>query len=126
MSFEKLWDFMWENEIVFWLFIVFVCIFMLIYIIKGWSNKSAPKPDYSHITSHEPPPTAGIYCTVCNTKNPTGQKHCISCGSKLYGTGTKPTEKQHHTEIKTILCPHCSSANPSNKSYCSSCGKKLS
>lgn len=82
-------------------------------------NSNAKEP----LHAKEPLPEKGEYCTVCNTKNPAGRSHCVSCGSKLSGKTKESTPT--YQETKTVSCPTCSSKNPAGRAYCTSCGSKL-
>ena len=52
-------------------------------------------------------------CPICNNENPSSNKFCAECGTKL------------EANPSTIVCPNCHNQVPADSKFCPDCGNKL-
>jgi pSer/pThr/pTyr-binding forkhead associated (FHA) protein len=96
------------------------------------------RPEAPQFTFDPPREDEGPVCPACNSRNPVGNRFCVSCGSRLPAVNATPVAAQPApagraqaapvapaTQPARIVCSRCNGANDASMFYCQFCGASL-
>jgi uncharacterized membrane protein YvbJ len=96
------------------------------------SMQQTPQPQ----VAGQPPSQPMILCPKCGVQNPSSNKHCAECGTKLMpnlvpcpkcgersAEGTKFCPNCGSSMVNAKKCPNCGAMVPMSSKFCLECGK---